>query len=473
MPPEPRIIGRYAIYGEIASGGMASVHLGRLLGPVGFSKTVAVKRLHEQFAKDEEFVSMFIDEARLAARIHHSNVVQTLDVVQHDNQLLLVMEYVHGVQLSTLTRLAHKSGKRMPPPVVIAIVAGMLRGLHAAHDATDEQGQPLNLVHRDVSPHNVLVGVDGVPRVIDFGVAKAAGRLQQTATGQLKGKVPYMAPEQVRGQTVTRRTDVFASGVVLWETLLGRRLFSAENDAAVISQILDREIEPPSRIDLAVPPPFDAVVMRALEREPSKRFESAREMAEALESCDRVAAPAEVAEYVQAVAAEQLAKRTSLVSGVESTSAIRTASPEIAQQVLRTSHAPEAASVNTHAGSSSASVLTDTPKRPVGLMLGLVALLGMAGIGFLIARELVFRTPSEPPAKTIVAAPPASSSPPAASASAPPPPTPSVSASEAPSAAKPKPKPKPATTTSPPPSDCDPPYTFDSNGMKKYKPHCL
>ncbi len=463
------------MYGEIASGGMATVHLGRLLGPVGFTKTVAVKRLHEQFAKDEEFVAMFIDEARLAARIHHTNVVQTLDVVQHDNQLLLVMEYVHGVQLSTLTRLARKNGKRMPPPVAIAVVAGMLRGLHAAHDATDERGQPLHIVHRDVSPHNLLIGVDGVPRVIDFGVAKAAGRLQQTAAGQLKGKVPYMAPEQVRGQPVTRQTDVFAAGVVLWETLLGQRLFSAENDAAVISQILGREIEPPSRIDLAVPAAFDAVVMRALERDSSKRFATAREMAEALESCDRVAAPAEVAAYVQSVAAEQLAKRTSLISEVESTSAIRAASPEMAQQILRTEAATDVASVKTSAGSSSVSVLTHPPGKRIGMMVSVLALLGTAGIGFFFAREVVFRTPPDSPPKAIVAAPPASSSPAAVSASAAPPPAPSPSASAPePSVAKPKPRPKPiAGSPAAPPSDCDPPYTFDSNGMKKYKPHCL
>ena len=431
---------------------MATVHLGRLLGPVGFSRTVAIKRLHDQFAKDDEFVGMFIDEARLAARIHHPNVVQTLDVVQHESQLLLVMEYVHGVQLSTLTRTARKAGNRMPKPVVIAIVAGMLRGLHAAHEATDEQGKPLNIVHRDVSPHNVLIGGDGVPRVIDFGVAKAAGRIQQTATGQLKGKVPYMAPEQVRGQNVTRRTDLFAAGVVLWETLLGQRLFTAENDAAIISEILGRELEPPSKLDVEVTAAFDAVVMRALDREPSHRFATALEMAEALEKCDRVAAPAEVATWVNNVASEVLAKRASLVSEVESTSGQRAI--------------PKGAFVEPSTNpSASLSIATQPATQRFGLLLGLVALVAMAAIGYFVAREIVYPRTAPSAEPKIFASP----QKPSAVASVSVVPAPSSSPSVAPSVAKPvlKPKPKPA------PASCDPPYTFDATGMKKYKPECL
>lgn len=474
----PRIVGRYAIYGEIASGGMAAVHLGRLLGPVGFSKTVAIKQLHAQFAKDEEFVSMFIDEARLAARIHHPNVVQTLDVVQHDDQLLLVMEYVHSVQLSTLTRLARKRGEKIPPSIVVAIVSNLLRGLHAAHEASDEHGKPLNIVHRDISPHNVLVGTDGVARVIDFGVAKAAGRLQQTATGQLKGKVPYMAPEQVRGQPVTRQTDVFSSGIVLWETLLAQRLFAADNDAAIISEILGRELEPPSRVDGEIPPSFDAVVMRALERDVSKRFATAREMAEALETADRVAPPSEVSAWLEEIAVEQLAKRSSLIADVESTSAVRMA-PGALQQVgnLVEPQSPSDRSsrdVYTNA-SSSVSTAAQPPKKRLGLMLGLIALLGMAGIGFFIAREVVFRTPAVPATPSGIAASPPTPSPlPSAPATVLTAPSVSTSASVAPATSKPKVKVKVIpTATAPPSTDCDPPYTFDANGMKKYKPHCL
>src|SRR5580692_2033966 len=197
-----RIVGRYAIYGELASGGMATVHLGRLLGPVGFSRTVAIKRLHEQFAKDPDFVSMFLDEARLCARIKHPNVVPTLDVIAGDRQLLLVMDYVQGESLSRLFRSAVARGERIPLKVTVAIVSGMLHGLHAAHEAKDERGEPLGIVHRDVSPQNVLVGIDGVARVLDFGVAKARGRLHTTQDGRVKGKLSYMAPEQLRSEAV-------------------------------------------------------------------------------------------------------------------------------------------------------------------------------------------------------------------------------------------------------------------------------
>src|SRR5262249_20405529 len=162
----------------------------------------------------------FLDEARLAARIHHPNVVQTLDVAVTQGELFVVLEYVNGDSLAHLLRTANANGRAVPPEIASAVVFGVLQGLHAAHEAVVEQGNPLELVHRDVSPHNVLVGVDGVARVLDFGVAKARGRSQTTREGQLKGKLAYMAPEQIGGR-VTRRTDVFAASIVLWEALAG------------------------------------------------------------------------------------------------------------------------------------------------------------------------------------------------------------------------------------------------------------
>ena len=223
-----RLIGRYALFGEIASGGMATVHFGRLLGPVGFARTVAVKRLHPQFARDPEFVSMFLDEARVAARIQHPNVVATIDVVALEGELFLVMEYVLGETFSKLLRSARNRGQRVPLRVVTALLAGSLHGLHAAHEAKNEHGEPLGIVHRDVSPQNVIVGIDGVARVLDFGVAKAVGRLQSTREGQLKGKLSYMAPEQIRSGQVDRRTDIYAASIMLWEALVGKRLYDGE-----------------------------------------------------------------------------------------------------------------------------------------------------------------------------------------------------------------------------------------------------
>jgi len=321
--PSFHIVGRYALHGEIASGGMATVHLGRLLGPVGFSRTVAIKRLHRHYAKDPEFVSMFLDEARLAARIQHPNVVQTLDVVTIDDELFLVMEYVQGETLSRLWRGAMELSERMPVSIVAAVGAGMLHGLHAAHEARDEHHRPLQIVHRDVSPQNVLVGVDGVPRILDFGVAKAAGRLQMTRDGQLKGKLAYMAPEQLTGDPITAQSDIYAAGVVIWESLTGERLFQGDNDALIFGQVLKAHVPAPSEMNAEVPRSLDGVILRALDRSPANRFATAREMAMAIEACVRPAQPTEVGSWVEDVARTALRERSQQVQELESSSAVK------------------------------------------------------------------------------------------------------------------------------------------------------
>jgi serine/threonine-protein kinase len=316
---QPRVLGRYALYDEIAAGGMATVHYGRLVGPVGFSRTVAIKRLHERHAKDPEFVSMFLDEARLAARIQHPNVVQTLDVVSMDDELFLVMDYVQGDSLARLVRAAAAEEKPIPLAVVSAIICGTLLGLHAAHEAKDEQGEPLGIVHRDVSPQNILVGADGVPRVLDFGVAKAAGRAQTTREGQLKGKIAYMAQEQLNLTHIDRRADVYATGVVLWEALALKRLYAGENEAGIMARVLQGVPERPSSVT-PVPPTVEDIVMRALEYEPSKRFQTAKEMAQALEAAVPMASAPRVAEWVEQLAGGQLAVRRESVARIESIS---------------------------------------------------------------------------------------------------------------------------------------------------------
>ncbi|MDB4997938.1 MAG: protein kinase [Myxococcaceae bacterium] len=304
---------------------MATVHLGRLLGPVGFSRTVAIKRLHAQFAKDQDFVSMFLDEARLAGRIQHPNVVQTLDVVANDQELFLVMEYLQGESLSRLWKAALLGDTGgMPPTIVSAILGGTLHGLHAVHEARDERGAPLGIVHRDISPQNILVGVDGVPRVLDFGVAKAAGRIQQTREGQLKGKLPYMAPEQLTGgANVTRQTDIYSAAVVLWECLTGQRLFDGENEARIFGRVLDGYVPPPSQFRPGLPPSLDGVVLRGLDRDPSRRFSTAREMALALDACVRAASSTEVGSWVEHLASAALNKRAQQVADLDSSSAVK------------------------------------------------------------------------------------------------------------------------------------------------------
>ncbi|MBI3201340.1 MAG: serine/threonine protein kinase [Myxococcales bacterium] len=312
-------IGRYLLHAELASGGMATVFLGRLRGQVGFSRTVAIKRSHPGFAKDPEFVSMFLDEARIAARIRHPNVVPVLDVEAREGELFLVMDYVHGESLARLWRLG--DGAPVDPAIAGRIAADVLYGLHAAHQAKDERGQPLGVVHRDVSPQNVLVGADGIARVTDFGIAKAVNRIQTTHEGQLKGKLAYMAPEQLEEKAVDARTDVYAAAVVLWELLTGRRLHTSADVGATITRILTGKVPPPSRVVPEVPPEVDALVLRGLAKAPDDRFATAQEMAVALERTLRLALPADVADWVSARASDSLEERARLVAELETSDA--------------------------------------------------------------------------------------------------------------------------------------------------------
>lgn len=317
MSSLPRVIGRYAIFDEIASGGQASVHVGRLTGAMGFSKTVAIKLIRAEQGASKAALDMLADEARLASRVQHPNVVPVLDVVSAAGELMLVLEYVQGESLARLIRAAGELGELVPVRVATAIVAGALRGVHAAHQARDEQGRPLELVHRDLSPQNIMVDLNGVARVLDFGVAKARNRVQeQTRDGALKGKIAYMAPEQFRGQAHVG-SDVWAMGVVLWEALAGGRLFTAEDEASLIGRVMVEPIDGPRGRRPEVPAPLEAVVLKALAREPSARFASADEMAAALEACEP-ASPGELAAWVKRVAASSLQRSAQLLQEVES-----------------------------------------------------------------------------------------------------------------------------------------------------------
>jgi ABC-type branched-subunit amino acid transport system ATPase component len=309
--------GRYLVGDEIAAGGMATVHLGKSRGALGFSSTVAIKRLHASLARDAELVAMFVDEARLASRVRHPNVVPVLDVFADDGELGLVMEYVEGESLARLVQLAAAGGAYVPVPVAVAIVAGVLHGLHAAHEARDERGAPLELVHRDVSPRNVLVGTDGVARLCDFGVAKAIGRHTASRTGQLKGTIAYMAPEQIQGTGVDRRTDVYGAAVLLWELLAGERLFDGESEGLVLGRVLDDRVPTPSSLRPELPRALDAIALRGLDRTRARRFASAAEMAAALEAAVRPSGVDEVGAWVRTIAAPALAERAERLARLE------------------------------------------------------------------------------------------------------------------------------------------------------------
>jgi len=313
----PRTIGRYALHAEIASGGMATIHIGRLLGPVGFARTVAIKRLHPPLAKDPEFVAMFLDEARLAARIRHPNVVSTLDVVATEGELFVVMEYVPGESLARLLRAVRTAKDMVPVPIAATIMVGVLHGLHAAHEARDERGDPLRIVHRDVSPHNILVGTDGDAHLIDFGIAKARGRMQVTRQGQIKGKLSYMPAEQLMGQALDHRADIFAASIVLWEALTGQRLFQGVDDGDVYAKVLLGKVDAPSVHAKGLSPAIDVIVLRGLARDRAQRYATAREMALALEGAIPLAPPSQVGRWVEALVGDALAERTEQIAGIE------------------------------------------------------------------------------------------------------------------------------------------------------------
>lgn len=304
-------LGRYEILCQLAAGGMGGVYAARAQGLAGFERLVAVKVLHPHLAHEDEFISMFLDEARLAARIRHPNVVATLDISDSETAgYFLVMDYVEGDHLGGLLQRAASEGKRLPLPTTTRIISDALAGLDAAHGLTDDYGRPLNLVHRDVSPHNILVGRDGIARLTDFGVAKAEVRLSSTREGQFKGKLSYMSPEQASTGEADQRSDLFSMGIILWETLCGVRLFRADNNAATLNRIIHWEVPAPSS-RLPELAPFDDVTLKALAKDPADRFQSAEEFARALEhaaqDAGHIGTSRMVADAVNAFAATKLA----------------------------------------------------------------------------------------------------------------------------------------------------------------------
>ncbi len=296
---------------------MAGVYVGRALGVAGFERLFAVKVLHPHLAHEQEFITMFLDEARLAARIRHPNVVPTIDISDtQDAGYYLVMDYIEGDHLGALLQKAYKLGSRLPAPIALRIMVDALEGLAAAHSLTDENGRRINLVHRDVSPHNIMVSTDGIARITDFGVAKAEVRLSTTRQGQFKGKLAYMAPEAASTGDADQRSDLFSVAIILWECLTGRRLFRAENQAATLNKICIEPIPMPSAVDPALAP-FDPVLEKGLARDPAERYQTAEEFAEAIEeradTLGGLANQRAVAKLVREYAAEKIERDSELI----------------------------------------------------------------------------------------------------------------------------------------------------------------
>ena len=529
-PPQPEpahettIVGRYLLHRAIARGGMATIHIARLTGDSGFSRIVAAKRMHPQLAADPRFVTMFLDEARVASRIRHRNVVPVLDVVTHGHEVILVQEYVRGAPLSVLMRAARAADTHVPVPVAAAIACQILAALHAAHETRDELGAPLRIVHRDVSPQNIMIAADGAARLLDFGVAKAASAVHITRKGTFRGKLSYAAPEHVRG-AATPQSDVYGLSVVLWELLVGQSLFPPSlGDTQLITKIMAGDV--PTITDALTDhrawtggyrwsqlAALEPIVRKGLAVDPRRRWTSAAEMEDAIAQSVPLASAADVADWLHALGADYLASRDRLIA--EEEASWRARQPELDVDLrppalilahrawVRVRRATEAA----HHQWLSAKRTT----RFVILALTLASiligiLLGHRGGGFGLRASGFHRTgsaakaPSFPPPLS----PPAPSAPPPLSPSAPPSLSPSPPSAPPPLSPSP---PLPLRPSTPPPHhhvtthhssassrparehehaheqpkqpqpkpsalSCDPPYFF--RGTKKiFKPGCL
>jgi eukaryotic-like serine/threonine-protein kinase len=275
--------GRYVLLERIGVGGMAEVFRAMAQGAEGFERVIAVKRILPSLSDDPDFVKMFVDEAKIAVQLQHPNIVSILDLGREGSEYFIAMEYVHGKDLRGVLDGVAELGHRMPVAVVLHIATKICEALHHAHIAVDSRGRPLMVVHRDVTPQNVLLSFDGDVKVTDFGLAKAKGRATVTQRGVVKGKLAYMAPESIAGRPVDPRVDVFGVGILLWEMLTGLRLFLGKTDVETLKKLRSGEIPSIRTIDPSIPEVLDRIVMHALERDPDRRYSTAEELHDALE----------------------------------------------------------------------------------------------------------------------------------------------------------------------------------------------
>ncbi len=292
-------VGRYRIVDRLAVGGMAELFLGYTQAMHGFEKLVVLKRILPQFAENPDFVRMFLDEARLAATLDHPNIAHVYDIGEHQGSYFFSMEYVHGQSLLRVMRAVTQARRPLPLEHSLNVIIGTCAGLHYAHEKVGLDGTPLGIVHRDISPPNLILTYDGGLKVVDFGIAKAATARSNTAVGTLKGKIPYMAPEQCRSEPLDRRSDIFSIGILLYELTVGRRLFQAETEIAIIRKITSGGFPPPTSVHPSYPGELEAIVMRALQLNLDARYSTARDLQIDLEEFAR--------EYKLAISSARLA----------------------------------------------------------------------------------------------------------------------------------------------------------------------
>ncbi|MEM9453937.1 MAG: protein kinase [Myxococcota bacterium] len=314
MPGGHSQLGKYQLLRRIATGGMAELFLARATAIHGFEKLVVLKRILPQHAESEDFIRMFLAEARLAATLHHPNIVQVYDIGEEGTTYFFTMEYVQGQDLRRLVRAARKAQKALPLEHILHIVMGVAAGLNHAHEKIGLDGRPLGIVHRDVSPSNVLVTYEGGVKIVDFGIAKAATAQTATIAGTLKGKIPYMSPEQCRGEAVDRRSDIFSIGTLLWELTTGSRLFTGENEFSIINRVAAGDVPPPSSVREDYPPELEAIVMRALQADRELRYPSAQDLQIDLEDFAREArlpvSSARMAKFMRGLFSEEIRQAT-------------------------------------------------------------------------------------------------------------------------------------------------------------------
>jgi hypothetical protein len=430
---QPVTIGRYLLHRQIARGGMATIHIARLIGDEGFNRIVAAKRLLPEFAEDSEFVAMFLDEGRVASRIHHRNVVPVLDVVTTGGEVILVQEYVHGAPLHWLLKAARRNKSRIPIDIAVSIACQVLAGLNAAHETLDEMGMPLNIVHRDVSPQNVMVAVDGTARLLDFGIAKAAMAAHITREGQFKGKLAYAAPEQLYGHA-TLQSDVYSLSVLLWELIVGYRMHqSMQGEVELIATIMngrlptitealaaDRDALGPDRWrELQA---LEPVIKVGLALEVADRWTTAADMEQALIDVVRPASSADAASWIKALGREFIEKHDRVLATEEASwrrvaNTLQLRIAPVPREVPRERSGPGSKS-GVRSTASPPTAPAAAPAQPLapgrpwqpGLSTLIAALCGLI-VALVIVIVVVIRSPST---RTVVTPPPSAASAPSA-----------------------------------------------------------
>lgn len=417
----PERVGKYELLLPLGTGGTATVYLARTRGVAGFEREVALKLVHAHLRSDEESRLHLLEEARLAARIRHPNVVPVTEVDADSVGVFLVMDYVEGEALSGLVRLLRDQNHRLPPRLIARIMNDSLAGLHAAHELRDPQGQFIGLVHRDFSPQNILVGIEGVARLADFGVAKAASRTVRTKTGLVKGKVAYMSPEQARGHKVDRRCDVWAAGVVVWELITGRKLYDHEDDVATLLSVVTEEPPRLASVMQGVPAALDEAVAYALTSDVNNRCPSAEAFRCLLESawdeCGGMASTPELGAFVRQTVGHKLAERRALTSRgraptpVALPASVGTQNPAPPASERHPAEAPRAPEDGTKTAISAAVPAAERAAVPRSSRLGRrsvgIAAVAAASVAALVVMSMAMSTPEASPIAPIEAAPPA------------------------------------------------------------------